>query len=572
MEPTRIIARIAASLLVASVSLVSAAAVSAQTDVDRMKRDIELRVSTHQFMGSVLVAKGDRLLINQGHGSANLEWNIPNSPDTKFRLGSITKQFTATCILLLQERGKLKVETPIKEYLRDAPPAWDKITIFNLLTHTSGVPNYTSFPEYSTLKATARTPEQLVASFRDKPLEFEPGSQMRYSNSGYVLLGYLIEKIAGQGYAQFLKQNVFDPVGMRNTGYDSTTALIDHRASGYAPGPSGTVHADYIDMSVPFSAGGLYSTTGDLMRWERALFGGKVLSAASLEAMTTAFKDNYAFGLAVTTTPTGDKIISHGGGINGFNTELIYAKREDVVVAVLANLNGPAATEIATDLSKIARGEKTILISDRKPIRLQAGVFDRYAGHYQFSSGVMMSVWRDADRFLTQLPGQPAVEVFPESEQDFFAKVVDAQITFHADGAGPVTDLVLHQNGKDQTATRMDEAVAKQRADALALKIKNQTPSPGTESELRRHITELIAGTPDFGRMGPELTEATRQALPQIQSLLRPLGALQSLQFKGVGPAGADIYDVKFEHGTVQWKIQLTQDGKIGTSFFGPPQ
>jgi len=288
--------------------------------------------------------------------------------------------------------------------------------------------------------------------------------------------------------------------------------------------------------------------------------------------MTTAFKDNYGFGVVVTSTPAGDKIISHGGGINGFNTELIYAKREDVVVAVLANLNGPAATEIATDLSKVARGEKTILISDRKPIRLQAGVFDRYAGHYQFSSGVMMSVWRDTDRFLTLLPGQPAVEVFPESQRDFFAKVVDAQITFHADGAGPVTDLVLHQNGKDQTATRMDEAVAKQRADALALKIKNQTPSPGTESELRRHITELIAGTPDFGRMGPELTEATRRALPQIQSLLTPLGALQSLQFKGVGPAGADIYDVKFEHGTVQWKIQLTQDGKIGTSFFGPPQ
>jgi len=140
--------------------------------------------------------------------------------------------------------------------------------------------------------------------------------------------------------------------------------------------------------------------------------------------------------------------------------------------------------------------------------------------------------------------------------EDFFAKVVDAQITFHADGAGPVKDLVLHQNGKDQTATRIDEAVAKQRADALALKIKNQTPSPGTERELRRNITELIAGTPDYGRMGPEPTEAVRYALPQIQSLLTPPGAPQSLQFKGVGPAGADIYEVTFEHGTVPWKIQ----------------
>lgn len=571
MEPNRMITRTAASLLVASLWLASATAVSAQTDVDRMKRDIELRVSTHQFMGSVLVAKGARLLINQGYGSADLEWNIPNSPDTKFRLGSITKQFTATCILLLQERGKLKVEAPIKEYFRDAPPAWDKITIFNLLTHTSGIPNFTSFPEYSRLQATPRTPEQLVASFRDKPLEFEPGSQMRYSNSGYVLLGYLIEKITGQDYAQFLKQNIFDPTGMKDTGYDSNSALIDRRASGYAPGPTGMAHASYIDMSIPFSAGGLYSTTGDLLRWERALFGGKVLSPASLESMTTAFKNNYAFGVVVTTTPAGDKIVWHGGGIDGFNTELIYAKREDVVIAVLANLNGPAATEIATDLSKIARGEKVVLISDRKPVRLDTSVFDRYAGHYQFPSGLMMSVWRDADHFLTQLPGQPAVEVFPESERDFFAKIVDAQITFHADGAAPVTDLVLHQNGRDQTATRMDEAAAKQRADALALKIKNQTPSPGTESELRRHIAELIAGPPDYARMGPELMEAARKALPQIRSLLAPLGPLQSLQFKGVGPAGADIYEVKFERGAVQWQIQLTQDGKIGTSFFGPP-
>jgi len=164
---------------------------------------------------------------------------------------------------------------------------------------------------------------------------------------------------------------------------------------------------------------------------------------------------------------------------------------------------------------------------------------------------VMMSVWRDADRFLTQLPGQPAVEVFPESEQDFFAKVVDAQITFHADGAGPVTDLVLHQNGKDQTATRMDEAVAKQRADALALKIKNQTPSPGTESELRRHITELIAGTPDFGRMGPELTEATRQALPQIQSLLRQRHRIQ--------PGDEDDFNIRRPDEILQARVETSR-------------
>jgi CubicO group peptidase (beta-lactamase class C family) len=170
-------------------------------------------------------------------GRSNLEWDIPNSPSTKFRLGSITKQFTAACILLLEERGKLKVEDPVKKYMPDAPAAWDKMTIFNLLTHTSGIPSFTGFRDYHSTEAIATTPELLVARFRDKPLEFQPGEKWNYSNSGYVLLGYLIEKISQQSYRQFVQENIFNPLGMKDSGYDSNSEIILHRASGYTPGP-----------------------------------------------------------------------------------------------------------------------------------------------------------------------------------------------------------------------------------------------------------------------------------------------------------------------------------------------
>jgi CubicO group peptidase (beta-lactamase class C family) len=216
-------------------------------------------------MRSVLVARGGDILINKGYGFANLEWNIANSPQAKFRLGSVTKQFTAAGILLLEERGKLKIDDPIKKYVTDAPAAWDKITIFHLLTHTSGIPNFTSFPDYASLEASPTTAEKLVSRFRDKPLDFQPGEQWSYSNSGYVLLGYLIEKISGQDYATFVQQNIFTPLDMKDSGYDSNSAIIPRRASGYATGHDGLVNAGFVHMSVPFAAGGLYSTTEDLL-------------------------------------------------------------------------------------------------------------------------------------------------------------------------------------------------------------------------------------------------------------------------------------------------------------------
>lgn len=429
--------------------------VCAQAPTERMDQIVRSYADNHTFMGSVLVAQGEKVLFEKSYGDANLEWSVPDTPLTKFRIGSMTKQFTAASILLLEERGKLSTDDPVKKYMPDAPAAWDKVTIYNLLTHTSGIPSFTSFPDYHASEGTPTTPKELVDRFRDKPLEFQPGEKWNYSNSGYVLLGYLIEKVSGQTYADFLTENILKPVGMNDTGYDSNSAVISHRASGYTPSPSGPVNAGYIDMTIPFSAGALYSTTHDLLLWEQALYGGKVLSAASLKKMTTPFKENYGCGLMIHSLK-GHLSYEHGGGIEGFNTEMAYYPDEKLTVIVLSNLNGGAPDDIAGKLAAVTRGEKVVLQSERKEIQVPRAVMAKYVGSYELAPGIFITMSLDGDHFFTQLTGQGKLEVFPESETTFFLKVVDAQLTFETDSQGKVTDVVLHQNGRDQTAKRSE--------------------------------------------------------------------------------------------------------------------
>jgi CubicO group peptidase (beta-lactamase class C family) len=419
-----------------------------QPDLSRMDEVIRYYVDAKKFMGSVLVARNDQILLDKGYAYANLEWQVPNSPDAKFRLGSITKQFTAACILLLEERGKLKTDDPVKTYLPDAPAAWDHVTIYNLLTHTSGIPSFTDFPDYHSTEATPTTPEALVARFRDKPLEFQPGQDWKYSNSGYVLLGYLIEKITGQRYRDFLEENIFEPLGMQDSGYDSNSTVIPHHAAGYAQSRNGPVEAGYIDMSIPFSAGSLYSTTHDLLRWQHALFGGNLLSAASFKKMTTPFKQDYACGLMVRTS-NGLTEISHGGGIEGFVTMLAYYPDDKLSVIVLGNLESGAPPDIATKLAAIAHGEKVMLPSERKEASVQPDILAKYVGAYELSPELSIVVTLEGSQLMAQATNQRKVPIFPESETRFFYKIVDAQIEFFKNDQGQITHLVLHQGGRD---------------------------------------------------------------------------------------------------------------------------
>src|SRR5271157_2720966 len=425
----------------------------AQDNISRMDQVVHGYTDSKLFMGSVLVAREGKVLLSKGYGFADMEWDVPNSPTTKFRLGSVTKQFTAACILLLEERGKLKLDNPVKQYMTDAPAAWDKITIFNLLTHTSGIPNYTGFYDAVSTEAIATTPEKLVARFRDRPLEFQPGEKWNYSNSGYVLLGYLIEKISQQGYGQFVQENIFNPLGMKDSGYDSQSAIIPHRASGYVPSPKGVINASYIDMSVTFAAGGLYSTTEDLLRWEQGLMGGKLLSPASLQKMITPFKSNYALGVGVNTV-NGRKVISHTGSVEGFYTELEYYPEDKLTVVVLANLYGQAPEYIARKLAAVAHGENVPLPTATKEITVSPALLESYVGTYELTPSFNIVVTLEGGQLMTQATGALKVPLFAESETKFFLKVVDAQVEFFKNEKGEVTHLMLHQNGRDIKGTK----------------------------------------------------------------------------------------------------------------------
>ena len=529
-----------------------------------MDQIVQSYVAGHQFMGTALVARGDQVLFNKAYGSANLEWNIPNTPDTKFRLGSVTKQFTAASILLLEERGKLSVNDPFKKFMPDAPAAWDKVTIFHLLTHTSGVADFTSLPEYPKLEPFATTPAKLIEVIRDKPMDFEPGSQWKYDNSGYVLLTYVIEKLSGDSYEKFVRENIFTPLGMKDTGYDSNSAIIPRRASGYSPGQSGIENAGFIHMTIPQGAGALYSTAGDLLKWEQALFGGKVLTAASLAKMTTPFKNDYAFGLGIETAG-GHKRISHGGGIEGFNTDLAYYPDDKLTVVVLANLNGPAAGDIAGKLAAIAHGETVTLPGERKEITLDSKVLTRFVGVYRMPNGDPMAVALDGAQLTAKLDGQPALAIFPQSETMFFLKAVDAQIEFpEEDGSAKSSQLTLHQNGRDMTAPRMDDAEAKKITDAAAAfakRLKDQTPATGSEQAAKKMIHDLFDGKPDEAMLSP--AGQIHRQLARLQSEVAGFGAVEKIAFQGVGPGGADIYSVKSAKGAWEFRIWLTADGKV---------
>lgn len=290
------------------------------------------------FSGAVLVAQGNTVLLRKGYGLADREQGIPNTPETRFRLGSVTKPFTALAMLLLVEAGQVDVGAPVCLYLAECPAAWGEITVEQVLAHTAGIPDLTRFPDFEATKGEPATPEELLARFMDRPLDFPPGTRWQYSNSGYLVLGAVIEQVTGQAYAAFMQAQVFAPLGMQATGYDHN---LDTLAVGYTPAGS---QADYIDMSIPYAAGALYSTVMDLYRWDRALARGELLSPGLRDAMFTIHVPlepgnpsvGYGYGWIVRDTPAG-KIVEHNGQIEGFSAGIRRYLGEDAVIIVLSN-------------------------------------------------------------------------------------------------------------------------------------------------------------------------------------------------------------------------------------------
>lgn len=426
-------------------------------DTARMDRAAKAEAAAGGFMGAILVARDGKILFDKGYGLANLEWRIPNDGDTRFRLGSLTKQVTAAAILLLQERGKLRLDAPVKTYLPDAPAAWDEVTIFHLLTHSAGIPNFTSFEDYDRTKALPVTLPALIDRFRGKPLHFAPGERFRYSNSNYVLLTAIVEQASGQSYAAFVAEQIFKPLGMTGSGYDENARVIPHRASGYSARNGVMRNADHIDMSIPQGAGALYSTTHDLLKWQTALYGGKLLRPASLAAMRTPYKNGYAFGLGVV-TQNGVTTISHNGGIDGFNAWLGYDPDRQLTVAVLANVDGDSADTLGEAMMTLARGGSVTLPSERKTIMLPAATLKSYEGIYEVSPAFSLTIRAEGERLTVQFTNQSPLDLFAETTDRFFLRAFNAQIDFTRDAAGKIIGATMRQNRSELKAVKKPSA------------------------------------------------------------------------------------------------------------------
>ena len=331
---------------------------------------LKMALNTEQFMGSVLVARSNQIVFMQGYGMANREYDIPNAPNTKFRLGSITKQFTAMCILKLQEDGKLSVDDPVSKFVPNCPSNWSGIKIRHLLTHTSGIPNFTSFPDYLPTMMLSSPAEKTIERFRDKPLEFKPGERFAYCNSGYILLGYIVEKVSGKSYEQCVQEVIFKPLGMKDSGYDHFERILPHRATGYTRHDDAWSNSAYIDMTVPNGAGGLYSTVEDFFLWYQCWRERKILSASSWEAMTTPGKANYGFGISISEA-FGNKMLEHTGGINGFATDMKWFPDADLFIAAFANSDSAHPAVVANFLAAIMFEQPVTLPKESKAIKLK---------------------------------------------------------------------------------------------------------------------------------------------------------------------------------------------------------
>lgn len=326
----------------------------------RIDRIMQARSAAGDFNGAVLVARHEHIIYEWGFGFANLEWKIPNAVDTKFEIGSMTKQFTAVLVLQFVKDGKLRLGGYLSDYLPYyRKDTGSRVTISELLSHTSGIPNFTDLPDFLDDPASRvhHTPTEFVRDFCSGDLRFEPGTKFEYSNSGYFLLGTVLEQVSGATYEQLLYDRIFEPVGMRDSGYTHSETIIEHRAAGYEHSQSGLQNARYYDMSVPFSAGALYSTVEDLNRWDQALYGDRLLPARLRDLLFKPNLENYGFGWVILVPAhgspyAGESIPMHGGAIFGFQSVIQRIVEHRELIVLLDNHDDPKLLEIALEIRR----------------------------------------------------------------------------------------------------------------------------------------------------------------------------------------------------------------------------
>jgi CubicO group peptidase (beta-lactamase class C family) len=397
-----------------------------------------------------LIARDGKQIFGKGYGMANFEDEVPNTPQTKFRLASVTKPFTATAILLLQEKGKLSLKDSVCQHLKDCPASWKTITLEQLLSHTSGIPDYATFPDFMTTLGQSSTPAEMIARISEKPLLFAPGEKFSYSNSNYYLLGQVIENVSGKPYALFVQENIFAPLGMRNSGYDDNSTLLKKRAAGYIKQDERIINARYMDMTKAYAAGGLYSTAEDLLLWDTALYTERLIPKRALDAMFTAGKGGVGFGWFVG-RELNRQLITQGGLNSGFAISILRYPQERVCIILLNNFENaaPYLQRTGRDLSAILFGEKYELPRAQTVSRVDPKIYDALLGEYDFGQNRTITVTRAGDKLFAQKGGAPPLEMTPENENTFFLTGADVQLIFVKDETGRVTGMILKANGQE---------------------------------------------------------------------------------------------------------------------------
>lgn len=441
----------------------SVSAVSKMVDQNKITKTADAYLTKlynfKKFNGTVLMIKDDKVLFSKSYGMADMELNVPITADTKFAVGSITKQFTAAAVLQLQEKGKLSIDDKLSKYIADYPNG-SNITVKMLLNHTSGIADYGT--DYFNESIKHYTPLELIGLFKDKPVYFQPGKQFSYINADYILLGYIIEKVSGMSYEDYVTKNIIEKAGLENTCFKTDNRLIKNIASGYSAGGLDTINAAYIDMSYPYAAGELYSTASDLSKWTDALMSGRVISKDSWESMSTAQVDtgwtpglSYGYGLMIFDKKIGDitkKSICHGGTINGFTSDDYYIPEDNFKLIVLSNIEYAYAST-ADDLLSICYGQKySEAPAPSSIIGIDKRELDAYVGEYSDGNPVngMTVTLKDGMLYINlNAPYKYPIAMYPTKDS--------------MESSTFVNDLISHEfkfyKDKDGSILKMDEIV-----------------------------------------------------------------------------------------------------------------
>jgi CubicO group peptidase (beta-lactamase class C family) len=417
----------------------------AQDEQQKMDELLSAYNQQNKFSGVVLVAKGGNIIIEKGYGYRNVAAKIPHEVNDIFVIASNTKQITAAAVMKLQEEGKLSVQDKLSNYYPDFPNA-SKITIEELLTHTSGIYNNTNDTVLMRQDPTQHfTEAKAVGILKAYPLDFEPGTKFNYSNSGYILLGYIIAKAAKKPYEQVVREKIFQPLGMTHSGFDFTNLNSPYKSTGYVSiSKNNAVPAPIIDSTIGFSTSSIYSTVEDLYKWERGIATDKILNPESWKKVFTPHFNKYGYGWVIDTA-YGKLLMEHSGITSGFTSDIIRFPQDGAVVIVLDNSTSGFIEGIAKDLAAIVFHQPYTLPEDIKGITLSTAVLQKYVGKYQDKNGVSGVIRVEGDHLLNVFLGNEDVELYPQKDGFFLPKGHDGKVEFVKDSSGKVIEQIIYR-------------------------------------------------------------------------------------------------------------------------------